>query len=113
MPAPSKAAFAELQSLAFGSISGAYASIGSPLPAPARIIKITNYTNEPVLISIDGVTNHDFIAEKGFALYDVMSNKSQTSSEELAFPAQTQVSVKQLVGAPTSGSVYLTILYNT
>lgn len=104
-----RAAFETLRSLAFGSISGAYATIGTPLLNPARLIKIVNTTNADMFISTDGTNNHDIIPASGFALYDLTTNHP-TNSSGFFFAQGTQFYVKQ-VSAPTSGTVYLTVIY--
>lgn len=104
-----RAAFETLRSLAFGSISGSFAKIGGPLLNPARIVKLTNTTDKDMIISIDGTNNHDIIPAGGFVLYDITTNHS-ANIQGFFVPQGTQFWVKQ-VTAPTSGSVYLTVVY--
>ncbi len=96
-----------LRSLAFGSISGTYAKLGTPLVNPSRILYFFNTTDVTVTFSFDGSTDHFIIpTESGFVL-DVTSNKSIQGG--ICCVAQgTQVYVK---GSPGSGSVYLTSFY--
>jgi hypothetical protein len=101
--------FEELRSLAFGSISGTYAELGDPLENQARLIKISNFTDAPLLLSIDRVEDHDFIAPKSFALYDVQANKNDVHEDDYVFGVGTQFYIKQ-VSAPSEGSVYLTAM---
>lgn len=101
--------FETLRSIAFGSISGTYTAIGSALIHPARLIKITNLTDADMLISIDGINDHDVIPALGFALYDLGSNRTNLSGS-LDFEIGERFYVKQ-VSAPSSGSVYLTVLH--
>ncbi len=104
-----RAKFEELRSIAFGSISGAYTAIGSALDNPARLIKITNTTDADMLISINGIDDHDIIPAFGFALYDLASNRTNLSGS-LDFQIGEIFYVKE-VSAPTEGSVYLTVIY--
>lgn len=104
-----RAKFETLRSIAFGSISGTYTAIGSALTNPARLIKITNLTDADMLISIDGINNHDVIPSLGFSLYDLASNRTNLSGS-LDFQIGERFYVKQ-ISAPTEGSVYLTVLY--
>jgi hypothetical protein len=101
--------FDTLRSLAFGSISGTYAAIGTAFTRPARMIKISNQTNADMFISFDGTNNHDLVASNGFVLYDYNSNMSAQGGYFMQ-KAGTVVYVKQ-VSAPTSGSVYVTVIY--
>lgn len=96
-----------LRSLAFGSISGTYAKLGTALTNPSRILYFFNTTDVTVTFSFDGSTDHFIIpTESGFVL-DVSSNRSEQSG--IIFVAQnTQIYVK---GSPGSGSVYLTSFY--
>lgn len=105
-----RARFLPLRSLAFGSISGAYAALGSALTNPGRLIKITNDTDANMLISTDGVTDHDIIPAGGFALYDIGTNRTNISGS-LDFERAERFYVKEESAAATSGSVYLTVLY--
>ncbi len=104
-----RAYFEALRSLAFGSISGSYAALGTKLLNPARIIKIVNTTDADVLISVDGTADHDIVPAGGFFLYDLTTNHAG-NLQGFYFPQGTQFYVKQ-VSAPTSGSVYLTVVY--
>lgn len=104
------AKFEVLRSLAFGSISGTYAALGTPLEKRARLVKISNSTDAPILVSVNGVDDHDYVPAMGFVLYDIQSNQNHVHEDEYLFAIGTQFSIKQ-VSAPTSGSVYLTTLY--
>jgi hypothetical protein len=99
-----------LQSVAFGSVGASYSTLGTATN-DIRLVKIVNYTDQPVFISWngDGSTNNDFIPEKGFALYDVTSNRVQ---DDGCFVGNgTVFSVKRAGSAPSLGSVYLVLLY--
>lgn len=103
-----RAAFDDLRELAFGSISGTYAAIGTALTDHARIVKITNGTNAPMYISTDGVNNEDKIPPNGFVLYDFSTNRIR--DDGLFIPIGTIFYVKQDT-APTTGSVWVTVIY--
>lgn len=102
------ATFDTLRSIAFGSISGTYAAIGTALTEPAHIIKIVNTCNTDMLISVDGSTDADIIPASNFVLYDVSSDSF--GDVPFAFPKGMRFYVKQ-VSAPASGNVYLTVVY--
>lgn len=103
-----RAAFDPIREIAFGSISGTYAAIGSGLTQHARIVKITNGTNAPMYISTDGVNDEDKIPANGFVLYDFSTNRIR--DDGLFIPIGTIFYVKQDT-APTSGSVWVTVIY--
>lgn len=103
------AQFDILRSLAFGSISGTYALIGTPLIYAANAIRITNNTDGDMFISDDGINNKLFVPATSFVLYDISSNKN-FPSEILKKSANTQFYVKQST-APTKGDVYVEVIY--
>jgi hypothetical protein len=106
-----RVAYEPIRSLAFGDISGTYAAVGTPFTSPIRNLKFQNFTDQNLLISFDGSTNHDVIAANGYAVWDYGSNKaSQVGFFEQ--PQGTRVYVKQESGsAPSVGSFYVTTIY--
>lgn len=106
-----QARFETLRSVAFGGISGAYATLGTVLAHTARMFKITNNTNGDLFISTNGTDNMLFIPANGFVLYDCATNAANVSeTDNLLIPKNTQFYVKQST-APSSGAVYLEIVY--
>lgn len=99
--------FEPLRSLAFGSISGTYAAIGSATTDACRLIGIDNLTNATVTISFDGVNDHTVLAATSGKVFDLATNRVDPTGY-LALPSNTTVYVK---GSPGSGSVYVTIMY--
>lgn len=104
-----KAIVDTLRSLAHGSISASYAAIGSAITQPIRLFCVTNNTNGDMLFSLDGSTDQLFVAQGSFKLFDVASNRDDQDGY-LALPANTTFYVKQST-APSSGSVYVEIVY--
>lgn len=99
--------YEELRSLAFGSISGTYAAIGTALDNPAILIKIYNGTDVDLLISTDAATDHDIIPSSATITLDVNTNR--TSPSGLYFRKGDTFFTKQIGGgAPTTGSIFLT-----
>lgn len=96
--------------VAFGGISGTYATLGSALTSHARIICFTNSTNADVYISADGVNNHLRLAAGSFKLFDFSTNRIQ--DDGLFVELGTQFYVKQ-VSAPSSGSVWIEVIAGT
>lgn len=96
-----------LRSLAFGSISVTYAGIGTSFNNPCRLMYIVNDTDVLLTFSLDGVNDHFVIPSGGFLLLDVTSNMTLTGGS-LTLSQGQRIYVK---GAPSSGSVYLTVFY--
>lgn len=98
-----------LRSLAFGSVSGTYAGVGTPLSNPSRMILFQNFMDEAVIVSFDGITDHVPVAGSGFVLMDVTANK--TVSQGFYIAEGTRFYIKQESSAPTSGNFYITSFY--
>lgn len=96
-----------LRSLAFGSISGTYAGLGSAFANPIRIFHIVNTSDVLLTFSFDGVTDHFVVAANSFILLDVTSN-STISGQSFHVAQGTRIYVK---GAPSLGTVYLAAFY--
>jgi len=101
-----------LQSVSYLLMSTAYINIGTPLPFASRIIQLQNTTDNEVLISWDGINDHQFIPANGFVLLDVMTNKT-ASQEGWYVGAKTQLYARFPIGSSpaTQGAVYLTSFY--
>lgn len=97
-----------VRTLAFGSISGTYAKIGTPLVNPCRIFLLQNQTDSLLMFSLDGTNDHFPLPAQGYIIIDVTTNK--TVDVGAFFAQNTQFWVKQIV-MPTVGSVYLTSFY--
>lgn len=106
----SRANLETLRSLAFGSISGSYAAVGTPTDHPVRLFCITNNTQGDMFFSIDGVNDHLFVAATSYKLFDVQSNINPNKEDKYVFDQRTQFYVKQST-APVSGSVYIEIMF--
>ncbi len=100
-----------LRSAAFGSITGSYTTLGTPIQHLFRAFCLTNNTDGDLFISFDGTTDNIFIPKNGFRLYDVSTNSPPISAiDNLVIGINTQFYVKYST-APTSGSVWLEGLY--
>ena len=102
--------FEPLRSLAFGSISGTYSGVGLPFANPVRILKFSNETDASILVSINGVDDHDIVAGNGFCLYDFTTNKSDAGGL-LEQPQGDRIYVKAESSLPTLGNFYVTVIY--
>lgn len=99
-----------VRSIAFGSISGAYAGIGTSVSNPAHIIFVQNLTDAGMMFSMDGVNDHFPLPASGFMILDVTANKTANGGAFMIAQG-TRFYVKQLSGAATTGSVYLSVFY--
>lgn len=101
--------FEPVKSLAFGSIGAAYMGVGTAFDKPIRLLILQNLTDALVWISFDGIEDHIPLASISYIILDVTANKT---TEEGWFVAEgTRVYVKQMVGAPTGGGVYVSACY--
>ena len=105
-----KAKFIELLRKASPIAVAPFVKLGVPLSQPVRILKISNGTDQDVLISTDGTTVHDFIAANGFVLYDAGTNRAEMGST-LQFAAGTQFWVAAATAPTTTGDVTLTGIF--
>ena len=107
-----KVYFDTLRSLAFGSISGTYAAVGTPFTVEARIICFTNKTQGDMIFSTDS-TNADgqiLVPAGSFKLYDLTANLIPGKDDSFVIAKGTQFYVKQSA-APVSGAVYIENVY--
>lgn len=99
-----------IRTVAFGSITGSYTAIGTPLAYQARIICFTNTTNKDVLISTDGTHDQLIVPAGSFKLFDVTMNHRPVNMDDFCFAIGTQWYVKY-AAAPGSGAVYIEVVY--
>lgn len=104
-----RAFFEPIRTIAFGAISGAYASVGAPSTREIRVFCISNNTQGDMYLTTDTSEDQIFVPSGSFRLYDVQANVGP-SDDKYVFPVGTQFSVKQIT-APTSGSVYIEFIY--
>lgn len=97
-----------VQTVAFGSITGSFVAMGAAMPAPIRILKISNTTDADMYISYNGTTIQDVIPASSGMILDITTNKSMPVG---AYLAQGTVVYVRYVTAPTSGNVYLSAYY--
>ena len=99
-----------LRSILYSSISSSYTAIGTPFANPVRILKVTNLTDKPILVSLNGIDDHDIVPANGFFLYDYASNKSDAAGL-LEQPQDDRIYVKAASALPTTGNLYVTVVY--
>lgn len=100
----------EVRTIAGGSIAIApYMPIGSALEHPCRQFFLQNLTDQTLMFSFDGLTDHFPLPANGFFLDDVTSNASLSCGYFLA-KGQT-LYVRALSGAAITGDVYFSVFY--
>lgn len=112
MPFLPRIALDTLRSIAFGSISGTYAAVGTALTHPMRLMVITNNTDGDMFISDDGVNNKLFVAASSYKTYDISTNRDGGKNESSKLPKGITMYVKQST-APTKGAVYIEFFYSS
>lgn len=105
-----RAQFEDLRSLGFGSISGSYTAIGSAFKNPPRIVYIYNGTDADMLISTNGTSDKFPLPSQSGIVWDVTANRTENGNE-LNFAQGERWFGKQLSGAPTTGAIYLALMY--
>lgn len=103
--------FETLRSLGFASIGAAYIGVGTETDHPARMILVQNFTNHPLMFSLDAVDDHFPLMNGSAFIFDVSSNKTIDSGFFIA--KGTRLYVKEIDTTPTSGKVYFTIFYGS
>lgn len=98
------------RSLAFGSITGTYAGVGTAVAHPIRQYIIQNLTDATVWFSLDGVNDHFPLPANGLLINDIATN--QTFGQGFFLSEGDRLYVKQL-GTPTTGSVYFSVAYGS
>jgi hypothetical protein len=99
-----------VRTLGFAAVGVGYTNIGTSFAHPTRILIVQNLTNATLMFSMDGgTTDHFPLASNGFLVLDCTANKV-VDVGGFFIGIGTQMAVKQ-VGAPTSGSVYVTAMH--
>lgn len=89
--------------------AAAYVTLGTQTTNPSALIKIVNLSNKDLLVSVDGINDHDICPSTGFFLYDVTTN---APSENFLFvPGGRQYYVRTADGLAGTGLVYLVVQY--
>ena len=99
-----------LRSIAAGSISGSYNTIGSPFDHPIYVIHLVNDTDKAMTFSWDGIDDHLYLPAGGFLVLDITTNHAPNSSG-LYFSVGQRIFVAEATVAPTTGIVTLAAFY--
>lgn len=84
--------------------------IATPIINPVRMLKIKNITNTDVYISYNGIQAEDIIISPSGEVDDYGSNQSFAGGL-LELPAGGFIYVMGVGAAPTSGTIYVTVIY--
>lgn len=99
-----RAGFEPLRSVAFGSLTGTYAPLGSIFSGHVRIATFNNSTNQDVLFSLDGTTDHIRIVAGTSRVFEFATNR--ISEDGFFLPEGTQIYVKYAT-SPSSGAAWV------
>ncbi len=104
--------FDTLRSLNYTGISAVYAAVGTAFTVEPRILSLVNNTNGDVIFSDDNTnaTGKLFLAKGTFKLFDLTSNLVPGKDDGFFCAKGTILYVKQ-VTAPSSGDVYVELIY--
>jgi hypothetical protein len=106
-----KVRFEQLRTLGFADVGAFYTAVGNPSANPIRMLRIVNTTNQNILVSFDDIDDYDFVYSLGDVLYNFGSNKIDPAGI-YEMPQNTTVYVRyQGATAPTSGNVYVMMIY--
>lgn len=102
---PKKAVFENIKTAAFGAIGANYAAIGTAFSSPARLLGITNLTDQNIFFSDDGVNNKVIVPPGAGKVFDVSTNR--TNQENFLIAEGKFIYARHAGVAPTSGAVYI------
>lgn len=102
--------FAPMLSIASGSITASYTTLGT-VTQPGRLVTFINDTDADVLISFNASDDNIFLQAGSGQIFDFETN-AVDSQNNFALAVNTVVSIKYASGAPTTGSVYVELVYS-
>lgn len=101
--------FDEVREIAFGDVSGTYATVGTPISENVRILAFNNGMDDDLYISFDGVTDNLRIAKNSFKLYDLSTNRIR--DDGLFLSVGTQISVREAADPVTEGDFWVEVMF--
>lgn len=104
-----KVAFEPIREIAFGGIGAAYSVFGGVTGDYTRLISFSNNTDAAVYISFDGINDHLRLVPNSFKLLDLTANT--VHDDGFFIGKNTQIYIKRVAGAPTSGDVWAEVMY--
>ena len=103
--------FEPVREAAFGAIGATYAEVGTATTDYTRIINVVNRSDAEVYVSLDGVNDHIRLGVNSFQLFDFTSDKVNDAGFFIA--KGTIFYAKRVSGAPTTGSLWIEVVYAT
>ncbi len=100
-----RVAFEEERTLGFAAIGVAFVVVGVPLANPIRLINLANQTDQPMIFSFDGVTDHINVGNGNSAQF--FSSDYSSSEETAVFAQGSSIFVRHPGLAPAAGSVFI------
>lgn len=95
-----------LRTLAAAAVVAGYTAIGTASDDSARMLLVQNLTDETIMFSHNGTTDHYPLVANGALILDLTTNRTSTTAG-FYIGAGTIIYAKR-VGIPTTGSVYVT-----
>lgn len=102
--------FDTMRSLSYSSIGSGFMGVGTAFEYPVKLLKIINLTNANLIVSYNGVNNQDIVTANGGVIYDVAANKADPAGS-FQLSVGDRVYVMEETSAPTSGNVYVVVVY--
>jgi len=99
-----------LRTSGFAAITNAYVAIGAAFTSQVHFLMLVNTTDVLLHFSLNGVNDHFVLPAGSQMVLDVASNNTLPGGSFL-FAKNTSVFVKQTLGAPSLGTVYLSSFY--
>ena len=100
-----------IRSVNFTAITGtSYVGIGSAFDHPPHSYKWNNNTNVDLMLSWNGIDDHEFMPARSGFVNDIASNKNFPAGS-FSISQGTRFYVREISAAPTSGDVYVTVFY--
>jgi len=110
LPSSVRVRYEELRLRDHSEILANYISVGDPFEHPIRLIKVSNFTDSNLIISFDGITDHDVVGANSYSLYDYGSNRSDQGGY-LEMSIGDRFMIKAEDALPNQGKVYVTAFY--
>lgn len=99
------------KTLAFGSVTSSYVSVGSVVGHKYRILHLLNNTNQDIQISFDGTTNNIYMPAGSFDLYDLQA--AANTNSEFNVSIGTQIYAKAPGTLPSTGAIFIMGIYGS
>jgi len=94
-----------VRAVAFGAVTGAFAALGAATTHIGRIVRFTNYTDQILDFSLDGVDANYRLSPTSTLVLDISTN--QTKKDNLFIPEGQIFYIRHAGVAPTTGSAWI------